>query len=250
MSISTSISRFTSYYARHGFGASVRRAVLAVRRGLFSNRMVVFYCDLARRAPPPEDLPSSLKVERLRSYLELSPEDLHQVIHVWNPKLAHRNIKERFDQEASLWLIRSGGGLAGYAWTLQGRTMVPYYLPLAEDDVHLFDFYVFPKYRGRAVIHFLVVYILCRLSDDGAARVFGEVAEWNHASLSSYTTTPFRRLGRARMSRILGRTMACWDEDSRAEKKESVRLIRAMTRTVRRDRAKVSVDSLERPPAK
>src|ERR1019366_6164229 len=44
MAISTSISRLAAYYKRHGFGATMRRAALAVERGLFSNRMVVFYC--------------------------------------------------------------------------------------------------------------------------------------------------------------------------------------------------------------
>jgi hypothetical protein len=224
MSISSSISRFASYYSSHGLGATIHRAVLAVRRGLFSNRMVVFYCDLAKHTPPPADLPGSLKIERLKGYPELSSLDLHEIIHVWNPKLAHRNVRERFSEGASLWLIRSGGNLAGYAWTLHGHTMVPYYLPLSEDDVHLFDFYVFPKYRGRAIIHFLVSYILLQLADDGAARVFGEVAEWNQASLSSYTTTPFRRLGWARMVRILGRTVVCWDENSTVSEKQNARL--------------------------
>ena len=39
----------------------------------------------------------------------------------WNPKQAHRNIRERFEQAASLWLIKSGDKLAGYGWTLQGQ---------------------------------------------------------------------------------------------------------------------------------
>ena len=73
----------------------------------------------------------------------------------WNPKLAHRNIKERFDKGASLWLIKFEDRLAGYGWTLQGRTIEPHYFPLGQDDVHLFDFHVFPKYRGRGLTLFL-----------------------------------------------------------------------------------------------
>jgi hypothetical protein len=214
MSIPTSISRFADYYRRHGFGATIRRIGLALERGLFSNRMVVFYCDLSTNAQPSIDLPGSLKINRLTSYPELNSEDLQQIIQVWNPKLSHRNIRERFSGGAALWLIMSGGNLAGYAWTLRGRTMVPYYLPLGQDDVHLFDFYVFRKYRGRAIIHFLVTYILKNLELDGAKRVFGEVAEWNQPSLSSYKTTSFRRLGRARMVSFCGRTLVSWDHNS------------------------------------
>jgi GNAT superfamily N-acetyltransferase len=213
MGISSSISRLGAYYTRHGFVGTIRRAALAARRALFSNRMVVFYCDIAKQTTAPANLPDSLKVERLRSYAELSPQDLHQIINIWNPKLAHRNMKERFDRGASLWLIKSEGRLAGYSWTLQGHTMVPYYLPLGQDDVHLFDFYVFPKYRGRAIIYFLVIQILQMLAVEGAARVFGEVGEWNQASLSSYRLTPFRRLGWARMLTIFGRTIVCWGKN-------------------------------------
>ena len=73
MAISNSFSRLTEYYTRHGFGATIRRAGLAVKRALFSNRMVVFYCDLAMQTTAPVNIPSSLKVERLRSYCGTQP---------------------------------------------------------------------------------------------------------------------------------------------------------------------------------
>jgi GNAT superfamily N-acetyltransferase len=217
MAISTSISRLTAHYTRHGFGATIRRAGLAAKRALFSNRMVVFYCDLAKQSTAPINIPRSLKVERLSSYAELNPQDLQQIVNVWNPKLAHRNIRERFDQGASLWLIKSEDRLAGYSWTIRGRTIAPYYFLLGEDDVQLFDFYVFPKFRGRAILWFLVAHILHNLRDEGSARVFGDVAEWNQPSLSFYRMTPFRRLGLARSFTILGHTFASWVEDEPVE---------------------------------
>ena len=132
MAISTSISRLTAYYTRHGFRATIRRAGLAVRRALFSSRMVVFYCDLAKQTMAPAKIPSSLKVERLRSYAELSPQDLQEMTSFWNPKAGPTETsEERFAKGASLWLIKSEDKLAGYGWTLQGRTIAPYYFPLA-----------------------------------------------------------------------------------------------------------------------
>jgi len=212
MSIANSISRLTSYYSRHGFGATIRRGGLAAKRGLFSSRMVVFYCDLIKLAMPPVNLPSSLKVERLRSYAELGAQDLQEMTSFWNPKQAHRNIRERFDRRATLWLVKSEDRLAGFSWTLRGSTVAPYYFLLGEDDVQLFDFYVFPKFRGRAILWFLVSHILHSLKDEGAARIFGDVAEWNQASLSFYRMTPFRRLGLARSFTILGHTFTRWVE--------------------------------------
>ena len=126
MGISNSISRLTDYYKRHGFGATIRRAGLAVKRGLFSSRMVVFYCDLRKLTAAPVNIPSSLRMERLRSYNELSQQDLQEMTSFWNPQQAHQNIQERFEKGSLLWLIKSGDRLAGYGWTLQGRTIGPY----------------------------------------------------------------------------------------------------------------------------
>lgn len=210
MRISASISRLTAYYTRHGFGATFRRAGVAAKRALFSNRMVVFYCDLTKQSTGPVNTPSSLKVERLKSYAELGAHDLQEMTSFWNPRQAHRNIRERFEKGASLWLIKSESKLAGYSWTLRGKTIAPYYFLLGEDDVQLFDFYVFPKFRGRAILWFLVANILHRLKAEGRARVFGDVAEWNQPSLSFYKMTPFRRLGLVRSFTILGHTFVSW----------------------------------------
>jgi ribosomal protein S18 acetylase RimI-like enzyme len=177
--------------------------------------MVVFYCDLAKQAPAPANIANSVKVERLRSYAELSPQDLNEILNIWNPELAHRNIKERFGKGASLWLIKSEGKLAGYGWTLQGGTIEPHYFPLGPDDVHLFDFYVFPQYRGRGMNPFLVTHVLRSLASEGAGRALTEAAEWNQAQLSSLSKTPFRPFGRARKLTVFGHTIVCWSGDER-----------------------------------
>ena len=85
-------------------------------------------------------------MERHSNQTDLSPQDLQEITSFWNPNLARRNIKERFEQGASLWLIRSKSSLAGYGWTLQGRTVEPHYFPLgARTMCSFFDFHVFPN---------------------------------------------------------------------------------------------------------
>lgn len=222
MRIFNLISRVTAYCKRHGFRATARRASTAARRALFSNRAVVFYCDLASQTSPLTDCCNSLTVERKKSYIELSPKDLHEILSFWNPKLAHRNMEERFGKGASLWLIKSDDRLAGYGWTLRGRAIAPYYFPFGEDDVQFFDFHLFPKYRGRAIDWFLVTYILHALAAEGGARAFAEAREWNQASLSSLTMTPFRRLGCVRKLTVFRHTMVCWDENELVPKTRKV----------------------------
>jgi ribosomal protein S18 acetylase RimI-like enzyme len=212
MAIPASISRLAAYYKRHGFAATGRRFSLQAKRTLLANRMVLFYCDLATLSPAATEMPSRLKVERHRTQADISPQDLQQITSFWNPDLARHNINHRFGLGASIWLIRWEDKLAGYGWTLQGRTVEPHYFPLGEDDVQFLDFHVFPKYRGRALDWFLMTHILHQLAKEGRARAFGEAAEWNKASLSSFAMTPFRRLGFARKFPIFGRTMVWWDE--------------------------------------
>jgi len=211
MRISVLVSRFIKYYSRYGFVATIQRLGLATGR-LFLNRMVVFYCDLSRHTTSPAELPRSLRVERLISYAELGQQDLEKMISFGDSRLAHRYIRERFEQGASLWLIRWGDMLAAYSWTVQGHTIYPYYFPLAPDDVRLFDFFTFPEFRGRAILWFLLTHILHSLRGEGAARVYGDVVEWNQASLSLYKMTPFKRLGLARMYKIFGYTFIRWVE--------------------------------------
>lgn len=214
MSISSSIFRATKYYSRYGPGATIQRLGLELKRVLFLKHMVVFYCDLSKLTTSPAKIPSPLKVERLTSYAELALQDLQEMAALQT----RRDIQERFEKGACLWLIRSGDMLASYSWTIRGRTITPYYFPLAQDDVQLFDFYTFPKFRGRAILWFLITHVLHSLKAEGAVRVFGHVAEWNQPSLSFYKMTPFRRLGLARSYEIFGHTCTRWVEGETAQR--------------------------------
>jgi len=187
----------------------------------------LFYCDLSTLNSPTAALNSSLKVERHSNQTDLCPQDLQQITAVWNPEITERNMKERFGLGASLWLIKFNDCLAGYGWTLQGRTVEPHYFPLGENDVQFLDFHVFPKYRGRAMDWFLMTHILHELAAEGRARAFGEAAEWNQASLSSFAMTPFRRLGWAKKFTIFGRTMVCWEKNETVAQEQNDDLKRA-----------------------
>jgi ribosomal protein S18 acetylase RimI-like enzyme len=231
----TSLARFKEYYARHGLTATMRRLRVALSRVLFANRMVVFYCDLAKQTLPPLATQSSFRIEPLHTETELSGQDLETMMSLWNPELGRRNINERFAKGATLWLVKSGNRLAGYGWSLDGRTIEPYYFPLGPGDAHLFDFHVFPEYRGQGINPFLVGYILHALAADCGGRAFIETAEWNEAQLHSLWKTAFRRLGWARSVTIFGHKFTSWtggdDTEEAAQPTESRDKAPAMARS-------------------
>ena len=227
MELPIAIRRLAEYYRRHGAGATCRRATVALKRAMAVHRVVLFYCDLSRLGDAGANLPDSLRVERKECFNELSQQDLKEILGVWNEDLARRNMDERFRLGASLWLIRCAGKLAGYGWTLRGRTVEPHYLPLGPEDIHLFDFAVFEQHRGQRLNPSLVNSILERLASEGSARAFIEAAEWNQAQFRSLSHTPFRRLCSARKATILGHTFVQWSDgnDLRPQSEDRKELI-------------------------
>ena len=210
MSVTNSISRVAEYLKRHGIAATFRRAGLAAKRALFAAGMVVFYCDLDEKKLRPVSIPKNFSIERISALAELSMERRQQITSFWNPKLADRNIRERFERGASLWLLECDGCVAGYGWTLRGAAIEPYYFPLAPDDVQLFDFYVHPRFRGRALHWLLTGHILRALAIEGGSRAFADTGEWNQAQLASFKLTPLRPLGTVRTYTVFGRKLTRW----------------------------------------
>jgi GNAT superfamily N-acetyltransferase len=151
-----------------------------------------------------------LKFERKTREADLDARDREQIVNFWNPDATGRQITERFAKGASLWLVRAEGQLAGYGWTLVADTMEPHYVSLGPEDVHLFDFLVFPDFRGRGINPALVVHVLETVAGEGKRRALIEAAEWNTAQLSSLRRTPFQKLGVVRKRGLFGKPSVVW----------------------------------------
>lgn len=173
--------------------------------------MVLFYLDLAKLQG--KVLPPHFRVERKTGPHEIDPKDWSQIINFWNPELSQRSFLDRFHQGASIWLVWCDSSLAGYGWTIVGKTIEPHYHPFGANDVHLFDFLVFPEFRGRNINPSLVGCILQHLSSEGMSRAYIEVREWNKPQLQSLRKTPFQLLGVARKRSLFGRTIVQWSPE-------------------------------------
>ena len=205
------ISRLYHYARRQGFRATMNRIGLSCKRARTGKWHVLFVCDLTTCDLSAYENPNDAIVERKKSEGELSGEDLQQLC-AWNPKIARRQLSERFAQGASLWLFKLDGKLAAYGWTLIGRTMERHFVPLGSNDAHLFDYFVFPEYRGRRINPALVNHVLGRLVSERRNRAFIEAAAWNAAQLASLGRTPFRPLGRAWKCSLFGKTLVLWSD--------------------------------------
>jgi GNAT superfamily N-acetyltransferase len=210
MQLQDSTKRFLQYAKRHGFRATMGRMGLSFKRIWIGTRHIIFYCDLAACKPTAFDDRNHARVEKKNAESELDGQDLSQIANLWNPEITRRQISERFEQGASLWLFKLDDKLAAYGWTIIGRTIEPHFIPLGANDAHLFDFFVFPEYRGQGINPSLVNYILTKLAMEMRNRAFIEAAEWNSAQLCSLSKTPFRPFGLASKHSMFGRTLVVW----------------------------------------
>jgi GNAT superfamily N-acetyltransferase len=207
----TAISRAWSYYRLHGVSALTGRVGEALRRAAYAGEHVLFSCALPVGAPVQKrSFPGSF--ESKASAGEIAPADLERITSHWNPQENRRLMDQRFAAKARLWLARWEGLVAGYGWTLKGATISPHFYALTLGEVHLFDFFVFPEFRGRGINPVLVEYILSKLGEEGASKAYIECAAWNKAQLASLKKTSFQRMGAARKFCFGGRVFVQWTE--------------------------------------
>lgn len=204
------IARTWHYTKRNGIAAAAQRISVAARRFFRGSAFVLFYHDLALTPGDASFAAQDGIIERRTAFEQLGSEDLSHLLDAWNPRLRQEQFKQRFGIGASLWLFKLEGRIAAYGWSVMGRTVEPHFFPLGSQDVHLFDFFVFPEFRGRRLNPALVNHILSRLAQETHGRAFIEAAEWNQPQLASLARMPFRRLGCARKFQLFGRTFVVW----------------------------------------
>jgi hypothetical protein len=212
------LGRFIHYIKRHGIRMTVERLWLSFRRVLSGNRLVLFYCDLADlHCAATGKKQTGWTVESRNSEKEISAADSSRIVNVGYADAVRKLQIERFARGARLWLLRVDGRIAAYGWTLKGDTIEPHFFPLGPQDVHLFDFFVFPEFRGQRLNCALVEHILSSLALEKRGRAFIEAAEWNTPQLRSLGRMPFRRLGIARKFCVGSRTFTIWSRGCQAE---------------------------------
>jgi len=228
------VSRMAAFWKRHGARRTLQRFGVFVKRLFSGGRMVLYSYDFPKAGDARSQfslLPAQVSVERKRRLSEIDPQDWQKILNFWNPDLCQRNFAERFGKGATAWLVRCDGTLAGYGWTMIGQTIAQHYHPLGANDVHMFDYLVFPEFRGRNINPLLVTYILHQMAEEGRTRAYTEVKEWNQPPLASLCKTPFQLMGAARKVSLFGRTYVEW---SSAEK-----LLRAPNTPTRKARVPV-----------
>lgn len=214
------LDRAGLFVRRYGVWAAFSRVVLEIRRRWAGRWMVLYSCDLQKIGDCRVPVSANGEVERKRTESEVTRGDWIRLLESSNSTEFEAKTKERFAQGASLWLYRIDRRVAGFGWTISDHTMQPHYFPFSYRDVHLFDFFVFPEYRGKGVNPALVCSILDQVSQAGMVRAFIEVWNWNRSQLTSLSRTPFVVLGEAKKTTLFNRSIVLWRGNWRYSKRQ------------------------------
>jgi len=182
---------------------------LRVYRFIFKSRSFVFYIE-NNNFTPILDLPTDIIIERRNTYHEAMQPDMQSMIKYWFEENEMDKTKERFEKGAILWILKHDKVIVGFGWSIRGKMVDPYYLPLTPNDAVLFDYMIFEEYRGRGLYPLLLNYILGKINLEGVTRAFIHAFEWNTASIKGLRKTNFRQYGIAQKIHFLGRTIIVW----------------------------------------
>ncbi len=198
------------YLKANGLSKTAIHALEVGKRNIFQNRFIIFYADIATIKDKEIKLPDSWTVECKQQQGDIKEIDLNRLLSSWNKTIKNRQIRERFDKGAILWFLKINNELAAFKWTIRKKPVKPYFFPLTDCDVHVFDAFVFPEFRGKNINAFLTKYVFFELKKDNTIRAFAEVHAWNKQELNSIQKSGFIRLSSARKFHFFGRNVTIW----------------------------------------
>ncbi len=216
------LQRIALFYRREGLLSTIKRIFTALHRSFFLGRMIVYSCPMPTEGIGLSDTANKIYFERATN-AHLSKDDYATVLDIGSIEERSRDIAHRFELGSELWLAKVNGRVAGFGWTLVGKTVSPHYFTLRANEVHFFDFYVFPEYRGRGINIALIEKILTTLSTQPISRAHIDCAAWNHAQIRSLSKTPFHRQAEVIRVSFLGLSIIIWHKGSGFDVKYSYR---------------------------
>lgn len=192
----------------NAFRRMIEKAYLAV----FKPYDMVFYTDLSQSNEKPMSPPVNITVESVFNESQIPYNVMQALIkHVGKEIIIHQ-VRERFSSEATLWVIRSGGNLAGYVWSAGRSEFGPYYFPIGENDVFLFDGAVLEDYRGKNIYPVLLSNVLYGLKTSGKSRAYYDAHSWNEAVIRSFMKVKAKKLGIVKKYRIGRKHYIVWKD--------------------------------------
>jgi len=183
--------RISGYYYKRGLLDTINYAFKYGFRAIFQDKYYIYYADL-KNIERFSNVELDINVVCRKSRNEISDEENTDICAAIDHRIWNDECDERFMKGAILWLAQLDGRVAGIVWSVNKHTIEPYFFPLQDKDIHLFDNLVLEKYRGKNINAAFIDNILRTLSKQGYERAYIETKIWNHQEMQSLKKTAFR----------------------------------------------------------
>lgn len=204
------LSRFLKYYQKNGVGKTLKSIFAHSYRIIFKGQMLLFYADMDELHDSVLNMPGNITIECKSTYQEALRPDMQRIVNYWNEENSLDKTRERFEKGAIFWILKLNDVIAGFGWSIRGKMVAPYYLPLTPHDAVFFDYFFFEEFRGQGLYKLLIHYMFWQIKIQGVHRVFGHAFAWNTSSIHGLEKTYFRKFSEARKLHIFGRNLTIW----------------------------------------
>ncbi len=173
------------------------------RRGLVINPYYLFREGVPRVAPPHPG--ESFVSEVLR------PEDLLEAAACAPYSRNAERFEDRLGRGHVCVVVRDRGTIAGYTWAdLEEINDSACDFPLQSGDAYLYDAYIAPEYRGRALAPFMRMRCYEHLSGRGVQRFFSISDYFNTPAIRFKEKLDARRIRLYLQIQVAGRELGQW----------------------------------------
>ena len=201
-----------SFYKQHGLRATVGRACEWIWDRIAHAAFLVYVMECAKLDEADCTLPPGMTVVRRRSEAEMAVEEVEWLSDYYSPEIVKAQLETRFERNASLWLARRDRKLVAFNWTLNGGPIESFGMPFTAADAYIFDGGTAKDLRGQGIFAPFEKYIYYQVKEDGLARIYMSVREWNRPKLKQLNKLPVTYVGKARQFRLFGRDFVIWSQ--------------------------------------
>jgi len=210
MSIMSLVQRFANQYRVYGLWGAIANTKTYLHRNLLHKSTFLYVADLEKLSNEDFILPEEYSIVAYHSRSDIPAKDQERYFGHAGKENGENEISDRFSKNAILWMLRVNEAPAGFIWSVRGKMVDPYFVPLAPNDSVLFDAVTFPEFRGKRIYSLLTNGVILRLRNDGCTRAFGHAEEWNLPSINGLRKTYLKAIGKARKFNLFGRTLVVW----------------------------------------
>jgi len=206
------LTRIRIHYQKRGFLRTFRKMCEHPFQVIFKSKRLLIYAELNEVNDSVLTLPTNIIIECRTTYNEAVHPDMQRIIDYWDREMMMDKARERFEKGAILWIVKLNDDIAGFVWTIRGKSISPWYLPLTPHDAYVLDAVTFEEYRGRRLYPLIMNYVLGKLKSEGVSRALGELYAWNTPSIRGLERTYYRKFGEARRFHLLNRNITIWSQ--------------------------------------